>query len=594
MMMALPLLNSLFKVGVAQGDEVLAISIGSQAVEGVLYSQASGYVLRSVMHRLPPGIMTSSGDMISDTAALAECFSRIVADLRPHTRQLLLSIPCTLIRVVELPKMEDEEYYISLASEAERFRAFDNTEAIVQYERLPNASSPLNQRLVYTAIRKDTFLQYLRAAKLARLKLRTLSVEPMNIVRTLTTETFIHTVAPAGENAPAPSCWGTMMHDFDRLRFMVWHGANLVDIREITMSGQLLAGSEQDDLILNDLVTELRRTINTVKPLTPQFWYTHRLSFVLLQHLQHQLGVTFRSFQLPDNLNADRADMELSALGCALSVSNPLPYTLNILETKSPFQVEYNWQDAFSLSAFKGQASSFRPGGGEDQAAIASLLPVLVGSTVTVAVVWMFLLVGNIYLKNLQKQLLVTQEQVAANVERLNTQLEFHKQNYMLSQKIFSVADASNEVNQTLMGLLDDIRYLPPSVWISEIGYDEKVTIAGYALKHSDIITATREFETRPYGKDFILHYITEAIVGADSPSVYSFMLGGMLSTTSQAPSTFGSGIPTAEATPASEPLGQPSTSPVMNSATASPANTGEDVPPVSSNMTTFSTEAKP
>jgi hypothetical protein len=541
MMMALSFFNNLFKPGASQGDDVLAISIGSQGMEGVLYSQASGGVLRSIMHRIPPGVVTSSGDMISDAAALAECFTRIVAELKPHTRQLMLSIPCTLIRVVELPKMDDEEYYISLASEAERFRAFDNTEAIVQYERLPNASSPLNQRLVYTAIRKDTFLQYLRAARLARLKVCDMSVEPLNIVRTLTNDAFLGRVAPTGENAPAPSCWGTMMHDFDRLRFMVWQGANLVDIREITMSGQLLAGSEQDDVILNDLITELRRTINTVKPLTPQFWYTHHLSFVLLQHLQHQLGVTFRSFQLPEDLKADRADIALSALGCALSATNPLPYGLNLVDTQSPFQVEHHWQDAFSLSAFKGKAGVFPLGGDTGRG---MMLPVLVGSSATVVVVWMFLLIGNIYLKNVQKQLMVSQQQTTANVERLNTQLEFHKQNYLLSQKIFSVADASNEVNQILMGLLEDIRFLPPSVWISEIGYDEKVTIAGYALKHSDIITATREFETRPYGQDFVLHYISEAVVGEDSPSVYSFMLGGMLSTTSQIVSPFSTGSP--------------------------------------------------
>jgi hypothetical protein len=279
--------------------------------------------------------------------------------------------------------------------------------------------------------------------------------------------------------------------------------------------------------------------------------------------LQHQLGVTFRSFQLPDNLNADRADMELSALGCALSAINPLPYTLNLLETKSPYQLEHNWLDSFSLSALKGQSFILKSASGVPQGSFGMMLPALIFSSATVVVVWMCLLVGNIYLKNSQKQALVTQQQVSSNVERLNTQVEFHKQNYMLSQKILSVADASNQVNNLLVGLLDDIRYVPPSVWISEIGYDEKVTIAGYALKHSDIITATRAFETRPYGSDFILHYITEAIVGEDSPNVYSFMLGGMLSTTSQEPALFSTGSSnTSNTTPLTGAAGQ---QPVVN-----------------------------
>lgn len=532
MMMALPFLATILKQGSGRADEVLAISIGSQAMEGVIYSQASGCVLRSMMHRLPPGIITSSGDAISNVNALAEAFSQIVAELRPGNRQLRLSVPCTLIRVVELPRMEDEEYYISLASEAERFRAFDNTEAIVEFERLPHASSPLNQRMVYTAIRKDTFLLYLRAAKLARLQLVAMGVEPMNIVRTLTNPSFIEMVAPTGEGAAPPTCWGTMMHDFDRLRFMVWQGSDLVDIREITMSGQLLASSERNDVILNDLVTELRRTINTVKPLAPKFWYTYRLSFVLLQHLQHQLGVNFRSFQVPEDMHVDRADMELSALGSAMQSTSGVPYSLNLMETKSPYQMENHWADLFSLSALKGQSAKFNPGSMAQGGLVQMIVPMLIGSSGLVVVVWILLLVGNIYLKNVQKQAMVSQQQVSDNVERLNTQLDFHKQNYFLSQKILSVADTTNEVNQTLMGLLNDIRYLPPSLWISEVGYDEKVTIAGYALKHNDIIKATRDFETRPYGQDFVLHYITEAIVGENSPSVYSFMLGGMLSTT--------------------------------------------------------------
>jgi hypothetical protein len=572
------------KAKTRQEDQVLAISIGSHTMEGVLYSSQTHAVLRSSTQRLAQGMVTSSGDVVSDAALLAEAINRVYVELRPSTRHFHLSIPCTLLRVVELPKMEDEEYYLSLASEAERFRAFDNTEAIVQFKRLPNASSPLNQRMVYTAVRKDTFTQYLKAVQITRLQLDSLSVEPLNIMHTLAGTALIEEIQARKTEGLPPVCWGTMMHDFDRLRFMVWQGQDLIDIREITMSGQLLSSTEQNDVILDDLVTELRRTITTVKPLVPEFWYTHRLSFVLLQHLQHRLGATFRSFQIPSHIPVDRADIELSGLGCAIGGGQDSPYTLNLLDTKSPYQLEAAWKDMFSLAALRGQSMRFSTQALENTSLARFLIPACVGSTGLVVVVWVFLLLANLILKSQQQEALVSQQQAATNVERLNTQLEFHKENYMLSQKILSVAEASTEVNELLIGLLEDIQHIPSSLWISEVGYDEQVTITGYASDHSDIIEAARGFESRPYGSQFVLHYITEAVVGVNSPSVYSFMLGGLLNTSARSPFEAVTGPETTNGTLEPEtsgtPSGQQTSSEAVTSTVSGPSN-AQPYPPV-------------
>ena len=505
----------------------VSISIASHEIEGAVYSHEHQKVVKSVVHKMPMGLLVSGGDVISDVSVLSDLLTLMMNDLEPPTRKVYLTIPCTLLRLMELPKMEREEYYVFLASEAERFRAFDNTEAIISFEEINDSSNMANQKLIYSALRKDTFLRYKKAAQDAKIQLLSIEVEPLQVIRSMIATGIMESIT---EEAKDPHfCWGSMIHEFDRLRFFIWRGSKLVDIREITLSGQVLSNVNEHSVVLDDLVTELNRTVVAVKPLEPLFWFSHRLNYVLLQHLQHEIGVNFKSFEVPDSFQSDRADIGVVVVGGCFTKSHQEPYTLNFLDKRSPYAKSKSGFSLPSLGSFS--ASSLEDFDFNNNLLTSLVLPCMVGSFVLVGLVWTTMLIINFSNEHNKVQTEKDKTQLTSNIERLNSEIEYYTQRNLLSEKILSVANASKEVNTVLLGLLSDIQHLPPSLWFSEVGYDEQVSITGKAFHHEDILDLTNQLEKRHYGKNFVLHYIREEEVSPNEPLIYSFMLGGLLNT---------------------------------------------------------------
>ncbi|MFN7310575.1 MAG: hypothetical protein ACK5T0_04315 [Vampirovibrionales bacterium] len=507
----------------------VSISIAANEIEGAVYSHDRQEVIKSVVHKMPMGVLVSGGDVIADGTLLSELLTLMMKDLEAPSRKVHLSIPCTLLRLMELPKMEREEYYVFLASEAERFRAFDNTEAVVAFEEIGDAINVANQKLIYSAVRKDTFLRYQKAAVDAKIQLLSIEVEPLQVIRSMIATGIMSSIA---EQAEDPSfCWGSMMHEFDRLRFFIWRGRNLIDIREITLSGQVLANANENPVVLSDLVNELHRTVAAVKPFEPLFWFSHRLNYVLLQHLQHEIGVNFRSFEVPNSLEVDRADIGVVAVGGCFSELEPQPYSLNFLDKRSPYN---KGKSGFSLPSFGSfSKSSLQDMDFKNNLVMSLVLPCVLGSCAVVGIAWVATMTINTSNEHSKEETEKNKIQLTANITRLKEQIEYYTQRNLLYEKILSIANESKGVNTILLGLLNDIQKLPPSLWFSEVGYDKDISITGNALRHEDILDLTNQLEQRSYGRDFVLHYIREEEVSPDKPLIYSFRLGGLLNTES-------------------------------------------------------------
>ncbi|MCE2930431.1 MAG: hypothetical protein LW809_03460 [Vampirovibrionales bacterium] len=506
----------------------ISISIAANEIEGAVYSHDRQEVIKSVVHKMPMGVLVSGGDVIADANLLSELLALMMKDLEAHTRKVHLSIPCTLLRLMELPKMEREEYYVFLASEAERFRAFDNTEAVVAFEEIGDAVNVANQKLIYSAVRKDTFLRYQKAAADAKIQLLSIEVEPIQVIRSMIATGIMSSIAEQAEDTSF--CWGSMMHEFDRLRFFIWRGRNLIDIREITLSGQVLANANENPVVLSDLVNELHRTVVAVKPFEPLFWFAHRLNYVLLQHLQHEIGVNFRSFEVPNSLQVDRADIGVVAVGGCFIELEPQPYSLNFLDKRSPYNKS---KSSFSFESFS--ASSLQGVDFKNNLLMTLVLPCILGSCAIVGIAWLTTMSINTSNEHQQQEAAKNKVQLEASIARLKDQIDYYERSNQLSAKILLIANESKGVNNILLGLLNDIQNLPPSLWFSEVGYDKNISITGNAIRHEDILDLTNQLEERHYGQNFVLHYIREEEVSSEKPLIYSFMLGGLLDTTNLA-----------------------------------------------------------
>jgi Fimbrial assembly protein (PilN) len=513
----------------------VGISIQPHVLEGALYNRETNHIIRSVNYSLPQGVITSGGDMVPDAKILAELFKILWRDLNPPNCEVHLSVPSTLLRVVELPKMEREEYYISLASEAERFRAFDNTEAIVEFEPLEGASSPSLQRLVFSAIRKDSYQQYRAAAKLAKIKLAGMALDTVQVFRA-----FMGTGVLEGiieQVGHGNFVWGSIMQEFDRLRFLLWRGNKIIEIREVTMSGQLLDAAQEDSLILADLITEVRRTVQAAKIDAPLFWLTSRLSFVVVQVLQQALQVPVQSIQYHESLQVDRADISLAVIGtCMASFTND-PFRLNLLE-----------QSGFSQSDTTGGAGGFSSGylEGIDLNYFKKIgLPSLAGCLVLVVGVWFLLLTFNqIQIRKL-KEITSLSQGNDSQLEQLRKESDQLKQTYDLNHSILDVASQSKQINQVALALLNDLQRLTPNnMWFSDISFDKELKINGFSLTHKEIIEFTEAFEQKDYAQDIVIHHINERIINGNR--AFDFTLAGL--------SNVGNLMPVAEADTAAVP----------------------------------------
>ena len=495
----------------------VGISIQPNMLEGALYNKESNQIIRSVNYSLPQGIITSGGDMVSDAKMLAEMFKVLLRDLNPPQCDVHLSVPSTLLRVMELPKMEREEYYTSLASEAERFRAFDNTEAVVEFEPLDGASSPTLQRLIFAAIRKDSFLQYREAAKLAKIKLTGISLDTVQVFRA-----FMGTGVLEGiieQVGHSNFVWGTILQEFDRLRFFLWRGGKIIEIREITMSGQLLDAAQEDSLILSDLITEVRRTVQAAKIDPPLFWLTSRLSYVVVQALQQTLNIPVQSIQYHESLMVDRADISLAVIGTCLASFVEEPYPLNLLENIALHQQEIggfgggtlpNYLDGLDLTYFKEKG-----------------LPWALGCTILVLGTWFLLLTVNQLQAKQLNGLTVASQTKDSSLEQLNAELETLKQTYNLNQGILKVANQSKQMNQIALALLNDLQRLTPNtMWFSDISFDTNLKINGYCLKQQEIIEFTQLFEQRPYAHDIVINNINERMINGNR--AFNFTIAGL------------------------------------------------------------------
>ena len=149
----------------------VGVSITDTHLEVAVYDPKKFTIQRSHKIPLPEGLMTEYGDRIANMNQLASIIKSSLGQMKPKIKSVNLSLTATLLRMVEMPRMEPKELYLSLSSEAERYKSFDDTEAIVDFHILPaveGLSSNMN-RVVFGAIRSDTMSKILGAFKAAKI-----------------------------------------------------------------------------------------------------------------------------------------------------------------------------------------------------------------------------------------------------------------------------------------------------------------------------------------------------------------------------------------------------------------------------------------
>ncbi len=484
----------------------IGISITHDFIEAAIFSEKGFKIENSVTMPVPAGLFSGEGEEVTDPGLLSQVFKDLMAELRPKTRSFHLSVPPTLVRVLELPQIDKKQLYLSLSSEAERYRAFDDAEAVVDYVDLEGVPVPRGmQRILFLAMRRDTYDAYQKAAQLSKLKIASIDVEPFNILRGMAgTGVLESLVQQMGADKP----WGFLYVGMNRVMISLWKGNNLLELREVNIDTHALLQAGPSSPYVTDLVDEIRRTASMHDP---GIWLTHNLGGDLVQGLNEQLQLPVRPCLWGPHLQSDNPNLMVSTIGTCRHSSVLFPFDLNM--------------QAGAKASSKGGDDAADDTGGVDPK------PILIGGIVTCILltgIWVVLSgLNGLWLSGAIAQLTKDKEQKEAEQVSLNAQKEAQKKKSDIQSSIITAINNVVLRNQLYVHLVDDLKKTTPQdLWLTSMDVNDSISIKGKALSSQAIIHFAKGFDAIPYTTNIAVRSIKESSAPAHS---FEFEVGGQI-----------------------------------------------------------------
>ncbi len=514
-----------------------ALSITHQAVELVVFSPKNLSIEQSFSIGLPAGVIDPDLDLVADSATLKEALKQLFKSARPKVSEVHLSVPATLLRLVEMPKSLDAAgLYLSLSSEAERYKAFDNTEAVVDFFIVNNSQLPSNmQQLMLGAIRSDVLATYQQCFKEARVKIHSVGLEPLNVLRGMAgTGVLDSLVQQVGTDAH----WGMILADPTHVRFSLWQCDQLLEFRELAMDTRNFATGASDTMLVEDLLEEIRRTTKTLQPV---LWMTQNIPAPLCDALSGHLECPVRSVPLGTAINMTQP-VSLAGIGAAMSSVVPFPFDLNILEGTRSLSSP---TAGSSKMASGGLETS---GGGPSWLIPAGLASVVLGGLLSAAL-WLLAVSVASQVPGVQSKV----DGLKVEVSGLQSRQAELKRKAELDQTLIQILQTAKIRNFVYVALADDLkRKTPAQIWIQSLEVKDGLTLTGKALNHKAVIQFAKSFDAAPYTKAVLIDSIMEGTLGPNL--VYDFKISGGVNLDKSL-------LPSAPPPPASAPEAKPNIS---------------------------------
>ncbi len=490
----------------------VGVSITDTQLEIAFFDPKTFQISQSHQVALPETVMGENGDKVLDLNQLASIIKSALGNLKPKVKAVNLSLTATLLRMVEMPKMEPQELYLSLSSEAERYKSFDDTEAVVDFHILPPTEglSPSMNRVVFGAIRSDTFSSIQGAFKAAKIKIASVDIHPLDTLRAMAGTGVLDSLV---EQIGPENTWGTVFIEPERVRFSLWKGNSLIDLREVSMDTTEFAYAGPDAPFVYDLVDEIRRT---TKNLVPSLWLTQDLPENIGQKLSEQLGVPVRPCVLGNNLRLDQPGISLATVGSAM-------------HTKIEYPFDFDFMTGASQAAAMGKKGAAAAVVEDVEEGPGPTILIVSGAVLTflALLVWGGLAAFNVFFLGLQVQNLTAEEGVKMNrTQQLTLEMNALRMTSDLRAQVIDVINQARIRNAIYLNLTEDLQSLTPDkVWVYHIEAGDGLALEGKALSHQAVIDFARQFDSLLYARDVIIDGIQEEANG--SSILYKFKIHG-------------------------------------------------------------------
>jgi Tfp pilus assembly protein PilN len=478
----------------------LGISISHQRVEGVVFSAAAQSVKASFGYDLPSAIF--AGGRLSDEAFLKQTLENLKKNLGlAGPCKAYVSVAADMFRLMEMHKLEPKQMQLGLSSEAERFKAFDETEAVVGFHPVDIPAEGKKQSLMTVGVRKDTLNSLTRVLRQAGITPLGLSVLPVDNLRG-----FIGSGMLAGlvQQAGADVCWGALMCETDHVRLVVCQGTAVVALREIQIN--LRQAAQESLFLIEDMVDEIQRTI---RQYTPRVWLADGVPEPILNLLQDRLMVPIKPLVLPKAVLGDNDPVSVGTFGASVANLVSFPFDLNLL---------------------RGVKSAGTPASAVNTSNLFQHPSTKVAAVLGGLMLLTWVTFGVLGFMDGQRIAALDQQKttIAGQIAVKQSTLEQLKQKISVQLALLDAVQRVRSQNTVFQKLARDLRLKTPgSVWVHRIAVGPQLEIEGKALKHQAVINLARNFDTVSYLQNLDFESLKEAMVG--KKAIYEFTLSAQV-----------------------------------------------------------------
>lgn len=492
----------------------VGISISPTLIEAAIVQpskdvgSAPHKIIRTAVVPVPGGVLSNAGDEVRDIASLSAALNTVLNDLRPKTRVVHMSIPATLLRVTEMPAVQPKELYLSLTSEAERYKTFDDTEAVVDFAILDSPPpSPGQYRVVFAAVRGDTLAAYKQACQKARIKVASIDIEPMSVLRGMAGSAVLDSLV---QQIGASAYWGTIIVEAERVRLALWQGNTLMELREVQMDTREFALADPNTVSANDLFDEIQRTVKTN---APSIWLTYKMPPDMDNVLAQRFNVPVRGALIGPAVVSDTPSLQVATVGAALRSQVQYPFDFDLNTSAKLYAVaKQAAPDSAQTEAMVGLATV---AGG-----ILTFLALLAWGGISL--ITQFYYVAQNTEKQAQLQGVRDEmTSVQSQIDQISGLADYHA-------FAKEVLDKTKVRNKAFVEFIHDLRQkTPTAVWVYSIKVedDDNLTFRGKSTDHEAIIDLAQSFDDVKYASSIVVNSIKEDKIGPTN--VFRFIITG-------------------------------------------------------------------
>lgn len=446
----------------------IGISINTDWIELVQFGK-DGKTLRSKKTPMPMATMDPNGDKLRDPETLATSIAAMFAEMgmRQTVKSVHVSVPGTLVRIVEMPKVNKGELVLALTSDAERYAVFNDTEAMIGYEVLSEEPDE-RLKILLVALRKDTVAEYKACFDIAKLKIASLEVETISSLRGLKYTGALDDILASVKDQP----WGTIHFDPERIRIAVWHYDTVKNWREIILDTSDLKVMGEEAPVIQDLVEEVRRTIGMTRPV---LWCTYGIPESLSTALTARLGTAVKPMLPGKALSLDDTKLSLASIGVAAKSYDKFPALIDIQPTAEMGPAAGASSGAFNLMIIT--------------AGVLFVLAVLISLGLFGAGVGI-----EIFTKGVESEIATQTTKITAlqaEVNELNRLISINKE---LANRVNNIVKKNETIYKVSEAMKDKI---PGNVWLDSLKIGDNVELDGKSVDYKSVMSFSRNFDTQ-------------------------------------------------------------------------------------------------